>query len=591
MAEFEFLRPHWLWALGLIPALLGWRWLRVGDDSPWRAYGDPEILESALIPLRGGGWSGWVIALVVGLLGVIALAGPSWERSLTTGVRPAHTRVLVLDLSRSMDARDVAPSRLGLALHKARQILERSQGLQVGMTVFAGASFNVAPMTTDASTILHHLDVMATNLIPVQGSRPDLGLDDALRLLRQGGALTGDVVLISDGYRGDKAAAEAARLLDNGFPVSVLGVGTAEPTVIPTGEGEPLRGLSGVVVKVPAYLERLRAIAKSGGGGYATASESADDLDTVLLSPERWKLTVSDPDRRLSVPKDRGPWLIVLLVPLAAFAFRRGWLLILPLLLALPPEPANAAWYEWFRGGDYHAAKALRNGDPETAVRLARDPMIAGAAFYQLEQYALAAAAFAESPSAMAHYNRGNALAHLGKVRAAIAAYDRALAFDPGLVDARLNQAVLARLLPPDPDSAPREQSAGGEMQRGPGPSSQARADHPNRQGQPASSPWAGRSGSNSIGSGATPLPNSQHADEFSTAGRRADGKRDVPIAPRAEQRAREFGGRGEEAIPEHEVGRWLARIPDDPGSLLRQKFRIEFETRRWQRSQITDSW
>ena len=169
--------------------------------------------------------------------------------------------------------------------------------------------------------------------MPIQGSRPDMGLEAALELLEKGGALSGEVVLLSDGYRGRRARAVAAKLLERGFPVSVLAVGTAKGATIPTDAGIPLRSLAGDVVRAPAYIDSLRDIAAAGGGRFARATPGDDDdLNEVLLSPDLWQSTVDDPDRRLGVPKDGGPWLVLLLVPLGALAFRRGWLLVLSLI-------------------------------------------------------------------------------------------------------------------------------------------------------------------------------------------------------------------------------------------------------------------
>jgi Ca-activated chloride channel family protein len=568
MAGFEFLRPGWLVVLPVVLAVVGWLWFRAGRVSAWREHGDPAFVEHVLGPVPGRGWLGWSVALVVGSLCVVALAGPSWERSLITGMRPAHTRIVVLDLSQSMNAQDVAPSRLGLAVGKARAILEQSRGMQVGMAVFAGASFLVAPLTSDANTLLHHLDVMDPSLIPVQGSRPDMGLEAAGELLNQGGALTGEVVLISDGYRGQRAAEAAAVLWQAGFPVSVIGVGTEGDVRIPTETG-PLRGLNGKVVSAPAFLAGLRSIAAAGGGRFAVAGESDDDVETVLLSPDLWASSVDDPDRRLSVPKDGGPWLLLAVLPLAALGFRRGWLLVVALTSSLAVvEPVQAAWHDFLKGPDFRAAQALAADDPETASRLARDPMIAGAAFYRLGRYALAAAAFEQADSALAHYNRGNALAHMGKLRDAVAAYDHALSRDLGFNEARLNRALIAKLIvieeakrEPDesPSEAPSNDDSSGETRERPG----EREPPPQRE---------------TTEQKAAETPAGQTNDGYQSALRAGGPVREIPE-----------GASG--SWNERRRDEWLSQIPDDPGSLLKQKFRIEFEKRRWRRVQNTDRW
>ena len=570
MAGFELLRPGWLWALPLVPAVVGWLWYRSGRTSPWRRHGEPRLVERVLAPVPGNGWFGWTIALFVGCLCIVALAGPSWERSLTTGMRPAHTRLIVLDLSQSMNAQDVAPSRLGLAVEKARVILERSRGMQVGMAVFAGASFLVAPLTSDANTLLHHLDVLEPSLIPVQGSRPDMGLLAAGELLKRGGALTGEIVLISDGYRGQRAAEEAAALWQGGFPVSVIGVGTEGEVRIPTASG-PLRGLDGKIVSAPAFLPGLRAIAAAGGGRFAVAGPGETDVEAVLLSPDLWANAVDDPDRRLSVPKDGGPWLLLFALPLAALGFRRGWLLMVPFALSVSViEPAHAAWYDFLKGPDFRAAQALAAGDPESAARLARDPMIAGAAFYQMGQHALAVAAFERADGALAHYNRGNALAHMGKLTEAVAAYDRALSRDLGLNEARLNRALIVKLIKADVQEGPPREGS-----------------RETRSGRPEETHSMAPRSEKQMPAPSKPEVVKRFPPKLSTE--QAPGDDQSSLRPGGP--VREIPEGGSEQWDERRRSEWLSRIPDDPGSLLKQKFQIEFEKRRWKRVQNTDRW
>jgi len=568
MDGLEFLRPHWLWALLVVPLLLVWLRARSARPSAWRrAGGDLELLEPLLRRLPGRARLATALVTGVALIGSVALAGPSWERKLTSGRRPAHARVIVLDLSRSMRARDQQPSRLAVALEKAGEILHASQGMQIGICVFAGAAFTVSPMTSDAMTLVHHLAALEPSLIPIQGSRPDLGLHEARALLAGGGALAGEVILISDGYQGRKARAQAAQLLEEGFPVSVLAVGTATPATIPTENGVPLTALNGKTVRVPAYLAELRAIAKAGGGRFARArSEPDDSVTRVLGTPALWEKTVPDADRRLTVPADGGPWLVLVLVPLAALAFRRGWLLVLLLLVAPLPNGARAdagrthdsAWLpDLLKGTDYRAAKALRAGDAEAAVRLARDPMIAGAALYRLGRYALAASAFSRVPTALGYYNLGNALAKAGRIEEAYRAYDRALALDPGLADARFNQSLLLPLLPPSSGKAPSEKITrrerthpGRPLARSPGPASRKIIKRP----PPSSQEYP------SAPAGDAPPPLRTRTDR--TGGR--DWNSLTPGTPSGHpgQTARVAGGRlfpsGEQPTPAA-VARWLA--------------------------------
>jgi Ca-activated chloride channel family protein len=135
------------------------------------------------------------------------------------------------------------------------------------------------------------------------------------------------------------------------------------------------------------------------------------------------------------------------LLLIVALGFRRGWLLLLPLVL-LPlamPSPAYAAgahpgWHDWWQRPDQQAASALRNGHPKQAEQLARDPALRGAAAYRAGDYPAAVQALQQAGGADAPYNLGNALAKLGRYPEAIKAYDHALQLNPHNDDARANR-------------------------------------------------------------------------------------------------------------------------------------------------------
>jgi Ca-activated chloride channel family protein len=132
----------------------------------------------------------------------------------------------------------------------------------------------------------------------------------------------------------------------------------------------------------------------------------------------------------------------LLLLPLAALSFRRGWLLLLPLVL-LPMVPGTVhatSWSDLWRNRNQQAAAALEQGDAKQAMQLASDPALHAAAAYRAGDYANAAQALQGVPGSDAAYNRGNALARSGKYEDAIHAYDEALKRDPGNADAKANR-------------------------------------------------------------------------------------------------------------------------------------------------------
>ncbi|MGB7932705.1 MAG: VWA domain-containing protein [Gammaproteobacteria bacterium] len=452
---FHFQQP--LWFLALLPlVLLTWQ-LRghASTDSAWRRVCDANLLPYLLVnPQRGDSrlplWllvAGWLIA-------VIALADPVWEKMPQPVFRTEAARVVVLDLSRSMSSPDLKPSRLERARYKVEDVLRRSEEGQVGLVAFAGDAFVVSPLTQDARTITELLKALEPGLMPVQGSRVDRGLRKAGELLRQAGAGRGEILLVTDGYEGSRAIDAARDLRRQGYAVSVLGVGTAEGAPLSDGAGGFVQDEQGTVV-VPRLDEAsLRALADAGGGRYTTITGNGSDLN-ALLTPLVPQLNTQVEQTGLETDawRSRGPWLVLLLLPLAALAFRRGWLLGVILVVAAtatPPQPAMAStWDDLWTRRDQQAAQALAAGDHARAAELATDPRQQGTAQYRAGHYEEALEDFnrASGSGPDAAYNQGNALARLGRYQEAIAAYDQALAAQPNMEDAQHNKAAVEALL------------------------------------------------------------------------------------------------------------------------------------------------
>ncbi len=450
--QFHFLQP--LWLLALIPlALLVWRLRRTATgDNPWA-----RIIDARLQPLllmgqthRVGHFLLWLLGLGW-LLATLALANPVWEKQPRPLFQTSAARVIVLDLSRSMLDRDIKPSRLARARFKIEDILAHNDEGQTGLVVFAGDAFTVTPLTRDTDTIRALLKSLDPDLMPVQGSRADLGLQKAGKLLRQAGLGNGQILLLADGVTGDKAREVAAQLYDKGYRVSVLGIGTENPEPLTNAQGQLLRTRDGQLILPPLESDALQAVAEDGGGRYRRFSSS--DTDIAALLRDDTPLSAEKPLRSDQQGQDwqsRGPWLAVLLLPLAALAFRRGWLLSLVLLVGVlsPPQPAMAAgWNDLWQRPDQQAVKALSAKDYERASRIAQDPLLRGSAEYRRGNYAEALEAFSQASGASADYDRGNALAKLGRYKEAISAYDNALKSAPGMEDAQANKAAVEALL------------------------------------------------------------------------------------------------------------------------------------------------
>ncbi len=572
MDDFHFLRPLWLLGLPLGP-LLAWKlWRRLREGVQWREVCDPHLLAHLLVAPAAARrkWPYWTLTAAT-TLALVALAGPAWERLEQPVYRTLNARAVVLDLSRSMDAADYLPSRLTRARFKVVDILRRSRDRPVGLAVFAADGFIITPLTEDANTIISLLPAVDTDIMPAQGSRADLGLKAAARMLERGGARRGEVILITDGVKGQRAGIEAAKLRAAGFRVSVLAAGTPEGAPIPVQSGGFFKALGGGIVVAMTDYDALRAIARAGGGRFAALGNDDSDIDYLLSETvaQPLNLDMQAVERTSEIWRDRGPWLLLLVLPLAALAFRRGWLALIPLTVFLLPVPARAVtWDDLWARSEQQAARALERGDPASAAGVARDPLWKGGALYRDGQYEEAADAFAQSDETTAHYNRGNALARAGLLREALSAYDAALSARPLHADALHNRALVARLMEQLRQLSrqqQRDQESGGQ--------SQARGDTREK------GPTADQDARDA-------MDQSQDAD-----GSRDEAGRDQAQAAPSAQAPQTLDTQPLTAEEQQAMAQWLRRIPDDPGGLLRRKFQLEYSKRRPERPQGTDAW
>ncbi|MBE0621057.1 MAG: VWA domain-containing protein [Burkholderiales bacterium] len=501
LENFHFIQP--LWLLALIPLmLLAWRVYRPGEgDNPWR-----RVVDARLLPLLLAGRTqtasrtalyllaaGWIIA-------ALALANPTWEKKPEPVYQTTTARVVVLDLSRSMDAADLKPSRLVRARYKIEDVLAQSGEGQTGLVVYSGDAFTVSPLTRDVNTIRALLPALDPGIMPAEGSRADLGLLRAGKLLSQAGASSGQVLLIADGVAPDQAAASeraAATLKREGYRVSVLGVGTAQGAPLTDAQGRLVRNASGNIEHAAFDSAGLRAVARAGGGEYRSISDNGQALSTLLGEPLEAKAATAMTQSNATKQgwKEQGPLLAVLLLPLAALAFRRNWLFSLVLLAGLvsPPRPAMAStWDDLWHRPDQQAAQALDAGDYAKAATLATDALRRGSAQYKRGDYKLALENFSRSTGADADYNRGNALAKLGRYEDAIAAYDRSIKENSANEDARANKAAVEALL--------KQQQAKQQNANSQGQQSQKNQGQGGRSGQNSSQGKSGQTGAQGQG-------------------------------------------------------------------------------------------
>jgi len=362
-----------------------------------------------------------------------------------------------------MLSRDVTPSRLDRARYKAHDLLAGNRDGLNALIGYAGEAFVVAPLTSDADSLNDLLNAMSPDTMPVDGNDAAAAIKRGTALIHDANVSGGSLVLITD--QADASATAAARTANAaGVRVSVLGVGTAQGGPIPQANGGFLRDEQDHIVLASRDDASLAALAATGGGRYAPMTTDAADIDT-LKSELRAGSSEQAAGQLGDEWQDRGPWLLLPLLLVFALGFRRGWLMLLPLILMpmLPGRADATDWRDLWQRPDQQAAQALRQGgSAKQAQQLARDPAWRGAADYRAADYAAAAKTLQALPGSNAAYNRGNALAKQGQYNEAIDAYKQALKTDPANADAAANlkavQDWLKQQKPPDQKQQNKDQ-------------------------------------------------------------------------------------------------------------------------------------
>lgn len=627
IGALHFLRPHWLWLLLAWPLLAWWWQRRRQARSAWRDVVDAHLLPH-LLDARGAAQRTtalWLL-LLAWLLASCALAGPSWRMREQPLLQAAAPRVIALDLSSATLATDLPPSRL-LQARAAIAALLRQSGRPVGLVVFADDAYTVAPLTDDSANVAVFLDALSPDVMPVDGSRADRAIALSMRLLRQGGYPDGEILLLGD--RADAAARKAAtEAVAAGYRVSVLGLGTAAGAAYRTADGR--------IVQAHLDADGLRALARAGNGRYA-ALTAGDRVAALAAIDAASHAAAHVRGKQAGAWQDEGYWLLPPLLLLLLLAFRRNGafaMLLACLLLPLSPAPAQAPASTPMPA----AARAARGTLWRRADQVQHARMQRAEDAYRRQDYAAAIGELDGLRGADADYNRGNALAQAGRYADALAAYDRALHERPRMADALANRKAVAAAMRRKPPSGGQQPPRAGQDKGQPKPdggsaSSAAENEHgrdkQNRDRQDqgrqeqgkhardqagqantrqeradeerADAVAKGRPGNPSVPS-PTPPASSHDAQPQQAAPPTgpvdAAAQQQADAAQRARmQRALQQQARGaqpgvqdkaapmpRERLAEREKraadNAWLRRVPDDPGGLLRARFRLEYERR-----------
>ncbi len=488
MFNIHFLYPLWLWLvpLGLIAFLAGYGLGRDQQQAKnWHKIVDKSLQPFVIVGANKHNKRNRVLFyFVAGLVAVVALSGPSLHKENVPLYENHQGSVIALDLSASMLAEDVKPSRIQRAklalidllkphIQKGEARQENQQGSRqderdkanvgyVGLVVFAADAFTVAPLTNDVETLIAQLTHMSPAIMPAQGSRLDKAITQSVSLLVNSGYSKGDILLVTDGLSDLDETRDAAHSANKqGFNVSVLAVGTAAGASIPFSspvsrarnkQDQVLLDKQGKAVIATLDRDALKSVAVMGVGSYLDLNSDVNVV-TTLLSQQSVTLdgmtaaqTVGGRNAENWV--NAGIWLLFPLLFMVLYLFRGGLIWLLCLMVLLPVDPVYAFdWNSLWLNQQQQAKQWLDKGDAVKAEQWFDDHQWKAIAAYRAKNYPLAVQFFAEQDNAKAWYNRGNALFQMKQLTAAIRAYETVLEKQPEHADARYNLQLAQQVL------------------------------------------------------------------------------------------------------------------------------------------------
>ncbi len=480
-----FGHPAWTWLL-LVAALFAFgciNHLRRHGERLAR-FADPPLfsrLIPASTPLLGRAkWNAYRSG-AIGLLLAITVVGPRWGYEWRPSQRRGFDVVVALDLSESMLARDVTPSRLDRARHELKDLLSMLRGDRIGLVSFAGVAFVESPLTLDYAAFRMFLDGLDPTDVPIQGTNIALALEKSLEVLtgtseeKQGVPAHGRaVLLVTDGeeFEGDLSGIRE-KLKAAGVRVFVIGVGTKDGGPIPMKDGGYKRDREGKIVISSLKQEVINKLAEATGGVAVNSIASGEDVRVLYDSGMRRLLTAGElggTDARRWHEYFQVPLLLAVLLllsgPWSALTTRFSWLRrAAPLIVLVAMAPGSAAHADSAEAAGDRARKTYDTGDFEAAARSFKearemygdDPrflMGQGASAYRQNNYPLAlelfskAAELDQAPAkrGFALFNSGNSLVQENDYDKAIDRYTEALKLLPDDEDIKANLEYAKRM-------------------------------------------------------------------------------------------------------------------------------------------------
>lgn len=459
--DITFAQPLWLLALILVP--IGWLWnyywskLSSSNLNSLSKFIDEKLLPHLLVSKNSKSEKSKMgyIYVAFTICVVLALANPRWGYKEFDAYQPTASMVILLDLSMSMNATDVSPSRIVRARQNIEDLLNLSHGIKIGLIGFARYPHLISPITDDIQTIRTFLPALDTDLSDLQGSSLAASLQMANELLAAEPGDKKSILLVSDGniISGDYSK-ELSMLQDKNIQVHVIGVGTDTGAPYKNKHGA-LHKVQGKVITSKLNAVDLKDIAKHGHGIYTEATYNDFGLQTILHKAENTSHSAQLTEGKVRQWNDRYYLFLIPAAVIFLYLMRRRALYTLLIsvigssMFSFDVDAFTVR--ELFLNSEQQGQEYYINGDFKHAADHFRDAYHKGVAFYRDGQFSQAEEQFnkvqrsAIKTSAM--YNAGNAQMQQKKWQDAITSYEDVLSMEPDNTAAKHNLEIARKML------------------------------------------------------------------------------------------------------------------------------------------------
>ncbi len=467
--EFHFLRPWWLGIVVL--AFLLWLILHFGSSTErrWRRI----IASHLLTHLKVGGEHRWRfrplhLVVMFMILGSVGAAGPTWEREASPFAEDTAPLVIALDLSASMNAIDIQPTRLERAKQKIRDLVALRTGARTALIAYAGSAHTVLPLSDDPLLFETFLPALSTKVMPVDGKDPSKALDLAEQILSSD-SVPGSILFFTDGIAERHVPAFVAHSERTHDEVLVLAVGTTQGGPIRIDDQTFHTAAKGRRVVATLDLEGLNLLESETGAFVASVTVDDADVGRIQRQVQSHLQRVRQEDETARW-KDQGYWLVFPVALLGLLWFRKGWtvrwqlaVLVFTLGGCSLSEFQDTRFLDLWLTPDQQGRWQFEQGNYSAAAENFQDPLWKGIAHFQDGNLEDAVTWLVQVDSPEASYNLGNAYAKLENYPEAITSYELALEKRPGWVEAAENLELIEKLIAEETQDEEEQTEEGGD--------------------------------------------------------------------------------------------------------------------------------